>query len=99
MAKGDGPGDYKREVGEDAVSAIDPMYAAPRCGARTRRGTPCMAPAMPNGRCRMHGGKPPGGPIGAANGRYRHGRSAEAIATRRRVRETIRMIRYLLGLL
>lgn len=26
------------------------------CGARTRGGTPCRAPAMPNGRCRMHGG-------------------------------------------
>ena len=30
--------------------------AAPRCGARTRAGTPCKAPAMPAGRCRMHGG-------------------------------------------
>ncbi len=33
---------------------------APRCGARTRKGTACMAPAMPNGRCRMHGGKSTG---------------------------------------
>ncbi|MFI5108135.1 MAG: HGGxSTG domain-containing protein [Terriglobales bacterium] len=31
--------------------------AAPRCGARTRKGTPCGAPAMRNKqRCRMHGG-------------------------------------------
>jgi hypothetical protein len=30
--------------------------AVARCGARTRRGGPCAAPAMPNGRCRMHGG-------------------------------------------
>ena len=29
---------------------------AARCGARTRRATPCLGPAMPNGRCRMHGG-------------------------------------------
>lgn len=29
---------------------------APRCGAKTRRGTACQSPAMPNGRCRMHGG-------------------------------------------
>jgi hypothetical protein len=42
--------------------------AAPRCGARTRRpapgpdpgGHPCRAPAMANGRCRMHGGKSTG---------------------------------------
>lgn len=30
--------------------------AAPRCGAKTRAGCPCRAPAMKNGRCRMHGG-------------------------------------------
>ncbi len=29
---------------------------APRCGAHTRAGAPCKGPAMPNGRCRMHGG-------------------------------------------
>ncbi len=29
---------------------------APRCGAKTRIGCPCQAPAMANGRCRMHGG-------------------------------------------
>jgi hypothetical protein len=34
--------------------------AAPRCGARTRAGAPCRSPAMPNGRCRMHGGKSTG---------------------------------------
>ncbi len=28
---------------------------APRCGARTRAGCGCRAPAMANGRCRMHG--------------------------------------------
>ena len=33
----------------------DPQVA-PRCGAKTRRGNGCQAPAMPNGRCRMHGG-------------------------------------------
>ena len=33
---------------------------APRCGARTKRGTTCLAPAMKNGRCRLHGGKSTG---------------------------------------
>ena len=33
---------------------------APRCGAKTRQGKHCMAPAMKNGRCRMHGGKSTG---------------------------------------
>ena len=29
---------------------------APRCGAKNRRGASCQCPAMPNGRCRLHGG-------------------------------------------
>jgi hypothetical protein len=34
---------------------------APRCGARAKRtGCACRAPAMANGRCRMHGGKSTG---------------------------------------
>ena len=34
---------------------------APRCGAKARTtGCSCRAPAMPNGRCRMHGGKSTG---------------------------------------
>jgi hypothetical protein len=33
---------------------------APRCGAKTRSGASCLAPAMKNGRCRMHGGKSTG---------------------------------------
>jgi ribosomal protein L32 len=31
-----------------------------RCGAQTRSGTGCKSPAMPNGRCRLHGGKSTG---------------------------------------
>ena len=46
---------------------------APRCGAKTRKGTPCQAPAMANGRCRMHGGCSPGAPLGNKNA-LKHGR-------------------------
>lgn len=35
---------------------VGDFSVAPRCGAKTRRGTPCKSPAMRNGRCRMHGG-------------------------------------------
>lgn len=31
------------------------------CGAKRRNGEPCKAPAMANGRCRIHGGKTPNG--------------------------------------
>ena len=39
---------------------------SPRCGAKTRDGTPCMAPVVPGKtRCRIHGGAPgSGAPIG-----------------------------------
>jgi hypothetical protein len=37
-----------------------PMHLSRRCRARTRRGWQCQSPAMPNGRCRMHGGSSPG---------------------------------------
>ena len=34
--------------------------ASPRCGARTRSGGAFRSAAMPNGRCRLHGGKSTG---------------------------------------
>ena len=73
----------------------NPMHAAPRCAARTRRGTPCRAPAMPNGRCRMHGGPSPGAPPGNRHA-WKHGRySGEAVRRRREVAELIREMRAL----
>ena len=69
------------------------MHLSPRCGARTRNGTLCRSPAMATGRCRMHGGKSPGAPIGNTNAR-KHGRySAEAIAERRKVTVLIQVMR------
>ena len=73
----------------------NPMHAARRCGARTRRGRPCRAPAMPNGRCRMHGGPSPGAPLGNRFA-WKHGAyTREAIAQRREVAELIRTMREL----
>ena len=62
---------------------------APRCGAKTRKGTPCKAPSMANGRCRMHGGKSTGprtpkGLEWSRKANWKHGYySAESIALRR----------------
>ncbi len=70
-----------------------PMHLSPRCGARTRSGTPCRSPAMPNGRCRMHGGKSPGAPKGNRNA-LKHGRyTAEAIAERRELAALLRAMK------
>lgn len=75
--------------------AGDPS-TAPRCGARTRNGGACRAPAMQNPktgrytRCRMHGGASTGprtreGLDRCRKARWKHGRrSAGAIATQRR---------------
>ena len=74
-----------------------PMHLSPRCGARRRKsGLPCQAPAMPNGRCRIHGGKAPGAPKGNRNA-LKHGfYSADAIANRRKVGALLRAARKLM---
>ena len=65
------------------------------CGAKTRRGTACLKPALSGkNRCQLHGGKSTG-VKGERNGNYRDGRyTKEAIANRRaanvRVRGLIR---------
>jgi len=69
---------------------------APRCGAKTRKGTPCRAPAMANGRCRMHGGKSTGprtkeGLERSRKANWKHGYySAESIALRRYISSLLR---------
>jgi uncharacterized protein YjcR len=70
-----------------------PMHMSPRCGARTRSGKPCQSPAMPNGRCRMHGGPSPGAPKGNQNA-FKHGRySARSISQRRQIAALIKEMR------
>lgn len=75
---------------------------AARCGAKTRRGTPCQAPAMPNGRCRLHGGKSTGAktPEGRERSRLartKHGnRTAKAKAERALYRMLTRACREML---
>lgn len=46
-----------------------PFLNSPRCGAKTRKGTVCRAPAVKNKkRCRMHGGSMgSGAPLGSKN--------------------------------
>lgn len=61
---------------------------APRCGARTRAGTPCRSPAVGGKtRCRMHGGASgSGAPRGNRNA-WKHGlRSAGTRAMARALR-------------
>jgi hypothetical protein len=70
--------------------------AAPRCGAETRKGTPCHGPAMKNGRCRMHGGtstgpRTPEGLARSRRGNWKHGLySAETKAAIELYRQLLR---------
>ena len=69
------------------------LRSAGRCGAKTRSGRPCQAPAVAGrARCRMHGGaKGSGGPRDRRNGNYKHGRyTAEAKQRRLQLRQWIR---------
>ncbi len=68
------------------------MLESPRCGARTRRGSPCRAPIVAGKtRCRMHGGaEGSGAPAGNQNA-LKHGRfTRKAMAERRALRALIR---------
>ena len=76
---------------------------APRCGAKTRSGAPCKGAAMPNGRCRMHGGPSTGprteaGKAAIRASRTKHGRYSQAsIQQRREVRSLLRTLREMFG--
>jgi hypothetical protein len=88
LNNGNPPGDFTR---------------AARCGARTRRGTPCQCPAMGNGRCRLHGGLSTGAKTAEGIERIRravtkHGKySKRAKAERAEYRELLRACREMLA--
>ncbi len=80
--------------------------AAPRCGAKRRHdGRACQQPAMPNGRCRFHGGKSTGPrtPQGLERSRkatWKHGHySQEAKEARREARRAVNLLRQLVAVL
>jgi hypothetical protein len=82
------------------LEALLKANAAPRCGARSKRtGKPCQGAAMPNGRCKLHGGKSTGPrtPEGLERSRranWKHGHfSREAKAERLRLRAAIVALR------
>jgi hypothetical protein len=72
---------------------------APRCGAKNRRDAPCQCPAMPNGRCRLHGGLSTGPKTKEGIERIRraltkHGRySRQAKVEQRQYQELLRSFR------
>jgi hypothetical protein len=73
------------------------LSAVPHCGARTRAGLLCRGPAMPNGRCRMHGGASTGPRTRAGSARLRKARTktgryaADLLDLRRKVAALLRL--------
>lgn len=56
------------------------------CGAKTRAGGRCKAPAMKNGRCRVHGGTSTGNPKAEGNkSALKHGFYSDALQPEERV--------------
>jgi hypothetical protein len=51
----------ERVIERARLEALVRANASLRCGARSKRtGKPCRGAAMPNGRCKLHGGKSTG---------------------------------------
>ena len=78
------------------------LSKAKKCGAKTRRGTASVAPAMPNGRCRMNGGmstgpQTPAGLERSRKARWIHGWYSRKVRDDRR--ESRRLLRALAALL
>jgi hypothetical protein len=66
------------------------------CGAKNRSGKPCKRAPMPNGRCKLHGGKSPGG---VASKTFKHGRYSKYIPDNlQEILQEIRNDRHLLGM-
>ena len=82
----------KKVPDEPVRPAVSRLNQAPRCGAKTRAGSPCRSPAVRGKRrCRMHGGAAGSGGQPGNRNAWRHGaRSAGALALRRAVRELLR---------
>lgn len=74
------------------------MLASPRCGARTRTGDACRAPAVRGKkRCRMHGGAAGSGAPRENRNARKHGLfTGDAIAERRRIQALLGDARKLL---
>jgi hypothetical protein len=74
------------------------MRLSPRCGAKTRAGHPCVAPAVRGKqRCRMHGGAPgSGAPAGNRNALKEGLFTSFAIEERRQANALLREARSLL---
>lgn len=73
------------------------MRSSPRCGAKTRAGGPCQAPAVAGKqRCRMHGGsKGSGAPLANKNALKHGAYTREARREKKFASDLVRSVRKL----
>jgi hypothetical protein len=96
------PHEKRRGMLRNANRSGDFSMAA-RCGAKNRRGAPCRCPAMPNGRCRLHGGlstgpKTPAGVERIRQAVMKHGRySKQALTEGEEYRKLLQQCRQMLA--
>jgi hypothetical protein len=92
---------FERALLSACGRALRPLVRANAASRSKRTGKPCRGAAMPNGRCKVHGGKSTGPrtPEGLERSRranWKHGHfSREARAERSRLRAAILTLRYL----
>ena len=82
----------------DHVRITGPMLTSPRCGAKTRAGGACRAPAVRGKRrCRMHGGAAgSGAPRGNRNARRNGWFTGDSLAEREQMKALVEEARKLL---
>ncbi|WP_375787881.1 HGGxSTG domain-containing protein [Bradyrhizobium sp. Pha-3] len=82
----------------DHIRTTGAMLASRRCGAKTRTGGACRAPAVRDKtRCRMHGGAEGSGAPRANRNARKHGLfTRDAIAERREIRALLGDVRRVL---
>ncbi|MBR1208515.1 MULTISPECIES: HGGxSTG domain-containing protein [unclassified Bradyrhizobium] len=82
----------------DRIRTTEAMRASPRCGAKTRSGGACRAPAVHGKtRCRMHGGAEGSGAPRANRNARKHGLfTRDAIEERREIRVLLGDVRKVL---
>jgi hypothetical protein len=83
-----------RENFEEQPDAVRNSAASTLRSPRPQR-APCPTPAMPNGRCRIHGGLSPGAPKGNQHARKHGFYGAEEIGRRRKIAALVRSMRAL----
>lgn len=79
----------------------DPAQTSPRCGAKTRKGTPCKSPTVyGRKRCRMHGGADgSGAPVGNKNALKDGFYTKEAIVERKKFQKSLKEMKEFLSAL